>query len=293
MPLRANNEPEPEPKPDPQPEPKPEPKPDPKPTPDPKPDPKPEPKPEEKSLPETLGFPKPTNVNSTNVANAVQVLAFGTVLDQDAKPLSGAAVMFHIVHVSAEGAPKYESNSGGSTNKEGKFSVNFKFAPSDGSEPTVVVSASKNGYCWATVVAPNPEAAIELRLIAISTETAIEGDVVDTEGVAAAGRKVYAEGKLQMLSPDSLFALAPAVQEVLAANSSKPWASEANTDEFGHFIMKRLPPGTYKVWAGEKALPEGQQPTEIEVYEGRSNLVPGSLTVPAAPKPDESNQPDD
>lgn len=268
--LPAANQPAPEP--DPQPEPEIQPMPEPKPT----------PQPEEKPLtgPEAHGFPKPTRAvfSGPDPKQAVETIAFGTVIDQDRQPLNGAHVVAHVVRTSGIGGHTLEAVPTVTTGKDGRFSIALLHGAREGEEIEIVVSARKNDYCLSSVLAPQSGSPIELQLHAFSNDTTIEGEVVDGDNVVAAGARVFCTGSLALLDPDSVRLLSPYVQEALSGSAAQPWNGAATTDEFGRFTIKRLPPGAFKVWTGRQDQPG--QSVEIEVLSGRSNLLPQALVVP-------------
>lgn len=281
-PLPPANQPAPQPKPEPKPEPEPQPEPRPEPKPEPRPEPKPEPKPEPEEKPttgpEAHGFPKPVKAGFGLGTDGLEAIAFGTVIDQDRAALPGANVVAYVVRTSSVGGHTLEAVQAVTTGKDGRFSFALRYSPREGEETEIAVSANKNGYGLSSVLTPDPERPIELQLQAFSNDTTIEGEVLDSENAAAAGVQVFCTGKLGLLDAESVRLLSPNVQEALAGSISQDWKGGASTDELGRFVIKRVPPGTFKVWAGSPDRPG--EAVEVEVFSGRSNTLAQSLVMP-------------
>ena len=98
-------------------------------------------------MPEQLGFPKPLVINEKLTGDGVlESLFFGTVFDQDHKPLAGANVVISLVRTTTDGTNIVESLQTASTNKEGKFSVNFRYQSKEDMQADTAAFAGLKDY---------------------------------------------------------------------------------------------------------------------------------------------------
>jgi protocatechuate 3,4-dioxygenase beta subunit len=261
-----------------------QPAPTPAPGPEPEPEPKqhPEPGQQPKSPAEQLGFPKPHDfymgLMPGETADGVAVPAFGTVVDQDGKPVAGANIVLSIVYTTDEGQHVVDASHAGSSGRDGTFSVRVLYKPRDIGRTQSVVTAVKSGYFLSSIVETSATSPREIVLHELSADTQVEGDVVDEDGAPAAGVQVRAAGTLDMLDPDALRVLSADAQAALQASATRPWRPNATTDENGHFVFKSVPPGSLKVWVGGDNVADS---VELAVYEGRRTSLSRPLTAPS------------